>query len=111
MFSKQSIKQFLKPDKKKILVFVIFGIILSFAPMVFCHIYSDTLDENLLISPFKYVLSTIQNIFSPLATFPGCEPSVDCSWGLTVSMCILFYILSCFVVFVYNKNKIKPKKS
>lgn len=114
MFNKQSIKQFLKPNKKKILVFAVLGIILLFIPLIPCQIYhGGTLPpdeygrfwtENLMCSPLSCALDSNTGFI----VFPryGMDSTV-CPWSLIASIYILFYILSCFVIYFYDKIKFR----
>lgn len=114
MLNKQSIKQFLKPNKKKILVFAILGIILLLIPIIPCQIYYDyghlesngLRIENSLCRIFRCVLDT--DIVFRIFPCYGCSSAV-CPWGLIASIYILFYFLSCLIIYFYDK--MRPKKS
>jgi len=80
MMNKKTIKEFLKPNKKKLLVFIILGIILLLIPIIPC--------ENLLCSPGKCILERVP-IFL-------CVPA-ECSWNLILLMYVSIYLFSCAV--------------
>jgi hypothetical protein len=111
--NKETIKQFLNPNKKKFLVFVILGMILLFSPIIHCTIYhggGSLLDggwsENSLCSPLRCILDS-NIIFSIMPRLGG--SSAVCSWNEICSIYILTYISSCLIIFVYDRFKTKKQ--
>ena len=93
---KKRIKEFLKPNKKKLLVFVTLGIILLFIPMIPCAIYyySHSMPaginrgENLLCSPSKCILDLLPRYDGGIT---------KCSWNLILLVYISVYLFSCAI--------------
>ena len=110
MVDKETVKEFLKPSKKKILVFVILGIILLFIPIIHCIIYhggnlpDGGWSENSLCSPLRCIFDS-SIIFSIMPRFGG--SSAVCSWNEVWLLYLLSYISSCLIIFVYDR--FKPK--
>lgn len=106
MMDKKIIKEFLKPSKKKILVFVILGMILLFSPIFHCTIHHGRgslpdggWSENSLCSPLRCILD------SNIPRVGG--SSAVCSWDEVWIAYILAYIFSCLIIFVYDRFKTK----
>ena len=127
MFSKQSIKQFLKPNKKKILVFVILFVATIFVGFINTSqtpsSFSDE-DETIIIDqrtcgtegifnpllrPFSFVIGNLIKGFIFNGDIVLCGADIISSLFFPIDI-ICLYLLSCFVIFVYNRTKPKPKK-
>lgn len=109
MINKKTIKDFLKPNRKKIIILII---VLSLAGLLSYWLrvrspHSSPFDGNLIIfdlmlSPFLYIMSFPQSysyfpiigIFSLLASILGI---------------VVWYIIICLVISIYNKLKTRKQ--
>ncbi len=95
-------KKFLKPTRKKVLVFVILCVILLFIPIILCNItypYPDAPIKTSLCSPFQCIL----DIVNP--TIGGsCS---HCNWIYAIFVVFIFYLFSCMILFAYDKFRVK----
>ena len=91
--NKETIKEFLKPDWRKLII----TFLLLLIPHPYFTIYPP--GGNLIH------LSTFEQIF----LLPSIVPSSTCVlfFGILLLTVIVCYLFSCFVVFVYNKFKTK----
>lgn len=105
--NKKIIKEFLKPTKKKILLFVILGIIFSFFPIIHCTIYYHALplgeqwSQTTICFPFECLLDVIL-----LKEGGGFS---DCSWSSIGLIYFSIYIFSCLIISTYTEIKTKNK--
>jgi len=105
MMNKETIKEFLKPNKKKLLVFVVIDILLLFIPIIPCSIFPPAISPS--GARFPRMMSTSCCfydciVFSEIFLKPG-APSVNCSWGIIILTLIISYIFSCGTIFAYDK--------
>jgi hypothetical protein len=98
------IKQFLKPDWRKIVVFVILFLVLPLPWKTnICHIFSIILPSGYSciewsIQPFVGFASILIIIFG-LFTFDDLM--------LLIILLLISYLLSCLIILIYNKVKKK----
>jgi hypothetical protein len=105
-----SLKQFLKPDWKKIAIFII--IILPSIVVEAC--VNNLLSCQLISAPFGYIL-----VLFTLFVFPifllfkviGIPYQVFLPWVLVLVINLLYeYLLSCLIVWIYDKFRNKKAK-
>lgn len=91
-----NIKQFLKPDWRKFIVFIII-LIISLMSVFFSGCFSG---RPCFIFPwtiFTFILDFFME-FGFLGFWPVAIPSI-----------IYWYLLSCFIIWIYDKIKVKKK--
>jgi len=93
---KAKLKEFFKPAKKKIILFVVFLLINIFIPLVPSIVY--------------YVCEWPPCPLYPALIFESYQDLVNHhSWGLLIIDIIFWYLISCIITFAYNKFKVKKK--
>jgi len=101
-----SIKKFLKPDWRKIVIFVILFLITTFVPFFTAEAYNMTSGER-FISRFSLANILFNcfwgNIYENFLYKQECSQSIQ----FFVLLIILDYLLSCFIVWIYDKFRKK----
>ena len=93
-------KQFLKPDWRKIVMFIILSIIFL---VIYKYKLSLMVGELPLLFPAKGL---------PLLIYIGCPEKMECPEKLLKVFLmidlIFWYFISCLIILIYNKLKKKP---
>jgi len=112
MMSKETIKRFFKPDKWKVLVFMFF--LLMNIVLIYLHIsnpLSFTLPEpGQYIEEYGLPFVFLTVITEGVTSIPP-EISETISmnyYGLFIDV-LVWWLLSCLIIFIYNKFKYKKK--
>jgi hypothetical protein len=100
-------EKFFKPDWRKILIFVILFLLITFLPILlgFCATIPTVVGDKqclLVIQPFFVFLPSETISYKPIVTGLYFVPSLY--WILDI---IFWYLLSCLIVWIYDKVKKK----
>jgi len=98
MINKKAVKEFLKPDWKRILVLIILIVIIfPFTPIPLCKVF-NAYEETTYIS-FCLVGTWLNILPAPLGL------SCDCNYAFIPLILLMYYFLSCLIIFIYNRIK------
>ena len=106
-----SIKQFFKPDRRKIFLLFIL-LIIAYASIYIMFGFAEMEHPSALINVimliFQFLLFPLMYLFDSLVII------IDCSFGMLCPFCpflgmiiklIYFYIFSCLIIFIWDKIK------
>lgn len=93
-------KEFMKPDRKKVVVFILSFVVLLFLPI--CH-YVGSCALPPATCPGLLSLLDVVKMNDPF--YVGIINS--CSLYLIFGIMIIFYFISCLIIWIYNKTKKK----
>ena len=101
-----NVKQFLKPDQGKIVILVIITIVLSLLPFKFGSVYYNA---HGLPLPLYFCMPNGLYVY-PEAPAPNCG-FVDYPYLYLYSLIdiVFWYLISCFIIWIYDKLKKKPQ--
>lgn len=118
---KMRLKEFFKPTKWKIIIFIILLIINTFLNTSGCEILSCKIsnsigfilnlpDKLFLSIPYFYTECYVSSLITENKCIPGVLTLRQATIFSLVSMFIFWYLISCLMVLIYNKSKLKNKK-
>jgi hypothetical protein len=105
-----NVKQFLKPDWKRLLVFIFLPIVISFITEIFLFNFQLSQEAIKIISIIVHPFLNVTVLFLPSVFFTVEQVNAK---TIIVAIASIFdslylYILSCFIVWIYNN--IRKKK-
>ena len=114
-------KEFFKPTKWKIIIFIILFIINTLLNTFGCEILSCKIsysigfilnlpDKVFLSIPYFYTECYASSLITENKCIPGILTLRQATIFSLVSMFIYWYLISCLIVFIYNKRTKKKKQ-
>ncbi len=106
MLTKNSIKQFLKPDRRKVILIIVF----FFLATGISGVYNKEVDNNSLYGPLGFFI--MNSVIFKEYGFPlkwlkvGAGEKITSYSSLAVDL-IFWYLISCLLIFIYDKIKAK----
>lgn len=101
-------KQFLKPDWRKIIIFIIVSVVL-FLPLLIWQKWKSELTSIGFPIPFYSCHITGFYGFQPFVGTVARGPYCFFSGSALIIDLIIWYFLSCFIIWIYDKLRKKPQ--